>query len=229
MRRSTLWMCALLVTTTFGCERIKPRVAPIGAAFSGVMARIKETIKDKIELVRVRFFHKKPAPAPAAMPPAPPAAPVAAAPKVPPPPAHPAPAHPAPVHPAPSEPVPQIPDIGPARARDVPYVSQDTGTIFPGMAERDVYSLWGAPAAVRHRGEFTFLFFQNGCEYSCGMMDVVTLQSGRVIDAVLRWPGHSYGGQSTSPTNDGEPSEPREGDNLRITPDTMQTEPTTPE
>jgi len=214
MRRSTLWMCALLVTTTFGCERIKPRVAPISAAFNNAMAAMKV----KIEGWRVRFLHKKPAPAVA---PAEPAAPVAAAPaEPPPPPEQPAPAHPA--RPARAEPVPQIPVIGPGRVRDVPYVSQDTGTVFPGMAERDVYSLWGAPAAVRHRGAFTFLFFQNGCEYSCGMMDVVTLESGRVIDAVLRWPGHNYAGQSTSPTG-GEPTAPPEGgDHLRITPDTVQ-------
>jgi hypothetical protein len=101
------------------------------------------------------------------------------------------------------------------------------------MAERDVYSLWGAPAAVRHRGEFTYLFFQNGCEYSCGTMDVVTLQNGQVIDAILRWPGHGYGGQSTSPTG-GTPEAPPGGNNLLIspdttqTPDTMQTQPTTP-
>ena len=219
MRCSTLWMCALLVTTTFGCERIKPRVAPMRAALSGVMAAINE----KIEWARVRFLHKKPAPAPA---PAAPAAPVAATPAAPPP----APVERAPVHRAPREPrepVPQIPVAGPARVRDVPYVSQDTGTIFPGMRERDVYSLWGKPVALRTLGEFTYLFFQNGCEYSCGTLDVVTLQSGKVIDAIVRWPGHGYGGQSTSPTGE-PPHAPPGGHNLRINPDTMPTQPTRP-
>jgi hypothetical protein len=221
MRRSTLWMCALLVTTTFGCERIKPRVAPIGAAFSKTTASVMAAIKDKVELVRVRFLHKKPALAPTPVA-ATPAEPAAAAPA-------PTPARHAPAHPAPTEPVPQIPVSGPARVRDVPYVSQDTGTIFPGMAERDVYSLWGAPAAVRHLGEFTYLFFQNGCEYSCGTMDVVTLQNGRVTDAIVRWPGHGYGGQSTSPTREALPTGPPDGgDNLRIRPDTSPTTPTTP-
>jgi hypothetical protein len=227
MRRSTLWMCALLVTTTFGCERIKPRVAPIGAAFSNVMANMMAAVKEKIELVRVRFLHKKAASAPA---PAPPAAPVAARPATPaaPPlrPARPAPAHPAPV-PVPTEPVPQIPVVGPARLRDVPYVSQDTGTVYPGMAERDVYSLWGAPVAVRHLGEFTYLYFPNGCEYSCGHLDVVTLQNGQVIDAIVRWPGHGYGGPKSN--NGGTLAPPPEGDNLRMTPDTTQTKATTPE
>jgi hypothetical protein len=216
MRRSTLWMCALLVTTTFGCEQVKKQAATVGA-----------TVKAKVELVRERFFHKKPPADRSAVPT--PAAPVAPAPAAPP--ESPAPEERAP---APAEPVPQIPVTGAATHRDVPYVSQDTGTIFPGMAERDVYSLWGAPAAVRHRGEYTFLFFPNGCEYSCGMMDVVTLRGGQVTDAVLRWPGHGYGGHSTSPTGGTPEGPPPGGDNLIISPDTtqmpdtVQTQPTTP-
>jgi hypothetical protein len=78
-------------------------------------------------------------------------------------------------------------------------VSEDTGTIAPGMTERDVYSLWGKPLDVRTIGEFTYLYFPNSCEYSCGLLDVVTLQNGHVVDAVLRWPGHGYSGQSSSP------------------------------
>jgi hypothetical protein len=83
--------------------------------------------------------------------------------------------------------------------RDTPFVSEDTGTIAPGMSEREVYETWGSPAAVRRMGEFTYLFFQNGCEYTCGTMDVVTLQNGMVIDAIVRWDGHRYAGQSSSP------------------------------
>jgi hypothetical protein len=219
-------MCALLVTATFGCEQIKPRVAPIGAAFSHMMANVMAAVNEKIEMVRVRFLHKKPAAAPA---PAPPPAPVAAAPAAPAPPApakQPKPAKQAPVRAAPSEPVPQIPVAGPAAQRDIPFVSQDTGTVFPGMAERDVYSLWGAPVAVRHLGEFTYLYFPNGCEYSCGHLDVVTLQNGRVIDAIVRWPGHGYNGPR--PNSDETPREQPEGVILHTTPDTMQTKSTTP-
>jgi hypothetical protein len=84
-------------------------------------------------------------------------------------------------------------------ARDRPYFSSDTGTVNPGMSEREVYAIWAAPAAVRRLGEYTYLFFQNGCEYTCGTMDVVTLQNGRVVDAIVRWDGHRYSGESSSP------------------------------
>ena len=67
------------------------------------------------------------------------------------------------------------------------------------MAEREIYSLWGPPIAVRRQGEFTYLYYRNGCEYTCGTEDVVFLQNGKVVDAVLRWPGHEYSGQSSSP------------------------------
>ncbi|HEV8265932.1 MAG TPA: hypothetical protein VGQ06_13365 [Gemmatimonadales bacterium] len=101
--------------------------------------------------------------------------------------------------------------------RDVPYVSNDTGTIAPGMAEREIYALWGAPAAVRRVGEFTYLFFNNGCEYTCGTMDVVTLQNGQVVDAIVRWDGHRYAGESSSPP--GKMPVPNVGgDTLRVPP-----------
>lgn len=83
--------------------------------------------------------------------------------------------------------------------RDDPFVSDDTGTIDPGMSEAEVYALWGAPVGVRRAGEWTYLYFRNGCEWSCGTYDLVFLQSGKVVDAVLRWPGHNFSGQSTSP------------------------------
>jgi len=83
--------------------------------------------------------------------------------------------------------------------RDVPYISNDTGTVNPGMSEREVYELWAAPAAVRRVGQYTYLFYQNGCEYTCGTMDVVTLKDGRVVDVIARWDGHRYSGESSSP------------------------------
>ena len=88
---------------------------------------------------------------------------------------------------------------GQALTRDVPYRSEDTGTVNPGMSEREVYELWAAPAAVRRVGQYTYLFFRNGCEYTCGTMDVVTLKDGRVVDAIVRWDGHRYSGESSSP------------------------------
>jgi len=83
--------------------------------------------------------------------------------------------------------------------RDVPYVSDDTGTVAPGMSEADVVALWGAPVARSRTGAMTYLYFPNGCERSCGTMDVVFLENDRVVDVVLRWPGHGYSGQSSSP------------------------------
>ena len=116
----------------------------------------------------------------------------------------------------PRRPVPQYPTAT-APLRDEPFVSDDTGTIDPGMSESDVYSLWGPPAAVRRTGSMTFLFFRNGCEYSCGTMDLVILENGAVVDAVLRWEGHRYSGQSSSPPGT-VPLPTRGGDTLVITP-----------
>lgn len=106
-----------------------------------------------------------------------------------------------PAAPAPVSRTPTPPPVGgPARPlEDMPYSSPDTGTLVPGAAERDVYALWGAPVSVRRAGEWTYLFFRNGCEYSCGTYDVVFLQNGIVVDAIVRWWGHIYGGESTSP------------------------------
>src|SRR6266566_8924632 len=49
---------------------------------------------------------------------------------------------------------------GQAFSRDVPYVSNDTGTVNPGMSEREVYELWAAPLAIRRVGQYTYLFFR---------------------------------------------------------------------
>jgi hypothetical protein len=84
---------------------------------------------------------------------------------------------------------------------DKPYSSQDTGTVDPGMAERDVYSQWGPPMDVRRMGEFTYIFYPNGCERTCGTADVVILQNDKVVDAIVRWDGHHYSGQSSSPVS----------------------------
>jgi hypothetical protein len=106
---------------------------------------------------------------------------------------------------------------GQALTRDVSYRSDDTGTVNPGMTEREVYELWAAPAAVRRVGEYTYLFFRNGCEYTCGTMDVVTLKDGRVVDAIVRWEGHRYSGESSSPEGRVPVANPG-GDNLQMPP-----------
>lgn len=101
--------------------------------------------------------------------------------------------------PPPSTPTPAKPAAAARPVQDVPYDSPDTGTIAPGMAERDVYSLWGPPMGVRKAGDYTYLHYPNGCERTCGTDDVVILQNGQVVDAIVRWPGHGYSGQSSSP------------------------------
>ena len=105
---------------------------------------------------------------------------------------------------------------GQAFSRDVPYHSSDTGTVNPGMSEREVYELWAAPLAVRRVGQYTYLFFRNSCEYTCGTMDVVTLKDGKVVDAIVRWDGHRYSGESSSP--EGRVPVANPGDSLHITP-----------
>ena len=79
-------------------------------------------------------------------------------------------------------------------------VAQDgTRTIDPGMSKADVIERLGPPAAERRAGDFTYLFYQNGCERSCGMSDVVVLEGDAVVDAIFRAPGRSYSGESSSP------------------------------
>jgi hypothetical protein len=172
MRRSTLWICALVTIATSGCKQVNEQWA---------------NVKTKIEAARQRYA-KKPAPPPAPAPATPTPAPAQTPSTM----DRPAggQAEPRRGPPVPSQPVAVV---------DVPYNSADTGTIAPGMAEKDIYSLWGPPADVRRQGQYTYLFFPNGCEHTCGTADVVILQNGQVVDAVLRWPGHGYSGQSSSP------------------------------
>ena len=82
---------------------------------------------------------------------------------------------------------------------DEPWTPMDTGTVAPGMTREQVIALWGVPVAERQENEWLYLYFRNGCEYSCGMFDLVLLQGGQVVDAVVRGPGHTYSGESSSP------------------------------
>ncbi|HEY6059615.1 MAG TPA: hypothetical protein VIV10_03435 [Gemmatimonadales bacterium] len=96
----------------------------------------------------------------------------------------------------PSTPAPRAPQTV---LHDEPYNSADTGTIAPGMTQQDVASVWGRASAVRHAGEYTYLHYPNGCELTCGTDDVVILQNDKVVDAIVRWRGHGYSGESSSP------------------------------
>jgi hypothetical protein len=189
MRRSILVVCALLAGTTLGCDKwnqlvdkIKNRNKPPATAARDTTKRAPPPAPAGAAGAKTTpAAGGKAAPSPAAK--APSSTPAAAAPK-----------------PAPT-PERQVPEPAPSRPAlvDEPYNSADTGTIAPGMSARDVETLWGPPAALRRAGEYTYLLYPNGCEYSCGTEDLVILQNDKVVDAVLRWKGHGYSGQSSSP------------------------------
>ncbi len=100
--------------------------------------------------------------------------------------------------PAAPQPAPTPAPARPARA-DEPWTPLDTGTVAPGMSREEVIALWGVPVAERSVGDRAYLYFRNGCEVSCGTFDVVFLENGVVVDAIVRGPGHNYAGTSTSP------------------------------
>ncbi len=119
-----------------------------------------------------------------------PAAPVAATPQV----------------PEPVEPEPQQTPVREARGatsqgREEPWFPTETGTISPGMTADEVIGIWGAPVADRTLGNWTFLYFRNGCEWACGTFDIVMLEGGQVVDAIVRGVGHTYAGVSSSPAD----------------------------
>lgn len=76
---------------------------------------------------------------------------------------------------------------------------EDAGALRPGMREDEVRARWGEPAAARRTGEFTYLFYANGAERQVGWYDVVFLQHGQVVDAIVRGHGRSYSGISSAP------------------------------
>ncbi|NIM50312.1 MAG: hypothetical protein GTN62_09130 [Gemmatimonadales bacterium] len=99
----------------------------------------------------------------------------------------------------PVEPPPQQPARRPVALVDEPWTPVDTGTVRPGMTRMDVVAVWGAPVAERSFGSRAYLYFRNGCEVTCGTFDVVFLEGGQVVDAIVRGPGHTYAGVSSSP------------------------------
>lgn len=85
-----------------------------------------------------------------------------------------------------------------------PLSAQDTtstpsNAIRPGMSEADVRARWGDPLTVRRANEWTYMFYASGVEHIHRFHDVVFLQNGQVVDAVIRAPGRTYLGQSSSP------------------------------
>jgi len=86
-----------------------------------------------------------------------------------------------------------------ALAGAAPVAAQEPATVRPGMPEAGVRAAWGEPVTARSRGPYTYLFYENGCLRSCGTYDVVILEGGQVVDAIVRAPAHRYDGVSSSP------------------------------
>lgn len=82
---------------------------------------------------------------------------------------------------------------------DEPWTPVFTGAVSPGMSRADVIAVWGEPVAEGAAGTWEYLYFRNGCEVTCGTFDVVMLEVGQVVDAIVRGPGHTYTGVSSSP------------------------------
>ena len=105
-------------------------------------------------------------------------------------------------------PAPRTPVMTTAAA-DEPWVPTHTGTVNPGMSRDEVVGVWGEPVAERMADGRMYLFYRNGCEVTCGTFDVVFLEGGQVVDAIVRARGHTYSGTSSSPAgSEGVPTPP---------------------
>jgi hypothetical protein len=111
----------------------------------------------------------------------------------------------APATPVPAAETPATTPTEPPPARTVsvageePWTPTQTGIVNPGMTRDEVIGVWGPPVAESATADRTYLYFRNGCERSCGTFDVVMLQGGQVVDAIVRGEGHTYSGTSSSP------------------------------
>ncbi len=54
------------------------------------------------------------------------------------------------------------------------------------MSRDQVVEKLGEPVSARTYDSHTYLMYKNGCEKTCGMNDLVILDSGKVVDAVFR-------------------------------------------
>lgn len=77
--------------------------------------------------------------------------------------------------------------------------AQEVKTIKPGMTEAQVRAAWGEPMTVRKAGTRSYLYYRNDCLKRCGTYDIVFLEGGQVVDAVVRDRGRKYDGVASSP------------------------------
>ena len=80
-----------------------------------------------------------------------------------------------------------------------PAVGQGPPTIDSGMTRAQVVAKLGEPMSTRTYDGHTYLLYKNGCERTCGMSDLVVLDSDKVVDAVFRSNARHYSGTSSSP------------------------------
>ena len=80
----------------------------------------------------------------------------------------------------------------------LPALGQETKTIKPGMTDAEVRATWGEPITARKAGNMMYLYYTNDCLRSCGTYDVVFLENGQVVDAVVRDSHRGYDGVASS-------------------------------
>jgi hypothetical protein len=76
-------------------------------------------------------------------------------------------------------------------------------TIRAGMTAAEVRAVLGEPALTRSAGEWSYLFYPNGCAPRCGSDDVVFLRDGRVVTAVFRTRRRRFAGPRPSTALEG--------------------------
>jgi hypothetical protein len=79
--------------------------------------------------------------------------------------------------------------------------AQTPRTIRPGMSEAEVRGAWGDPFTVKQAGAMSYLYYRNDCLKRCGTYDVVFLEHGQVVDAVVRDRHRRYDGVASSPAD----------------------------
>ncbi|MEO8140185.1 MAG: hypothetical protein ABI742_11090 [Gemmatimonadota bacterium] len=79
--------------------------------------------------------------------------------------------------------------------------AQEVKAIKPGMSEAEVRSAWGDPFTVRKAGIMSYLYYRNDCLKRCGTYDIVFLEHGQVVDAVIRDRSRRYDGIASSPAD----------------------------
>lgn len=90
--------------------------------------------------------------------------------------------------------------------------AQDVKTIKPGMTEAEVREQWGEPLTVKKLGIMSYMYYRSECLRTCGTNDVVFLENGQVIDAVVRDRSRKYDGIASSPADrKPEPTAPSPG------------------